>query len=94
MVLKNQVSRLDGVAEHLALLKTVFDFGALREFVARPDFSMAYDAMHAVSGPTARRVFHDELGLPLEGAEEEDDPAGARPSFPRPTPVLPQSTSH
>lgn len=25
---------------------------------------MAYDAMHAVSGPSVRRVFMDDLGLP------------------------------
>lgn len=49
---------------HVALLKSIFDFPALRKLIARPDFSLAYDCMHGVQGPYARAVLVDELGAP------------------------------
>ena len=48
--------------EHIKLLKTIFDFDALRAFVARPDFEFRYDCMHGVQGPYAQEVFLKELG--------------------------------
>lgn len=47
---------------HVNLLKTIFDFSALRALIARPDFSLKYDCMHGVQGPYAHRVFVEELG--------------------------------
>lgn len=35
---------------HVSLLKTVFDFAAIRALVHRPDFSFKYDCMHGVQG--------------------------------------------
>ena len=55
---------IDPVADYVSLLKTVFDFPALRRLVARPDFSMIFDGMHGVAGPYARRLFVEELGAP------------------------------
>ena len=46
----------------LLLLQEVFDFPALRKFVARPDFSFTFDALHAVTGAYAEPLFVDELG--------------------------------
>lgn len=47
---------------HVGLLKTVFDFSAIKKLLDRPDFTMVYDAMHGVNGPYAKQVFIDELG--------------------------------
>jgi phosphoglucomutase len=47
---------------HVDLLKTIFDFGALKNLIKRPDFSFCYDCMHGVQGPYAHKVFYDELG--------------------------------
>lgn len=47
---------------HVNLLKTIFDFDAIRRLIRRPDFSFKYDCMHGVQGPYAHRVFVDELG--------------------------------
>lgn len=33
-----------------------------RAFVSRPDFSMTFDSMHAVTGPYAKAIFEGELG--------------------------------
>jgi len=58
------VEVVDPVAEYAALLERIFDFGALRAFVARPDFAMVYDAMSGVAGPYGRRVLCERLGVP------------------------------
>mmetsp|Transcript_19670 Transcript_19670/g.25647 ORF Transcript_19670/g.25647 Transcript_19670/m.25647 type:complete len:750 (+) Transcript_19670:279-2528(+) len=55
------VEVMDAVEQHVDLLKNVFDFGAIKQLLDRPDFSMVYDCMHGVQGPYARAVFIDEL---------------------------------
>ena len=42
----------------------VFDFDALRKFVARKDFTFCFDALHAVTGAYAGPLFCKELGAP------------------------------
>merc|ERR1719487_2515618 len=59
-----QVEVFDATEDHVALLKQVFDFGAIKQLFARPDFSFCYDSMHGVQGPYALRVFVDEFGAP------------------------------
>ena len=34
----------------------------LKKFLARKDFSFVFDAMHAVTGPYAKKIFEQELG--------------------------------
>jgi phosphoglucomutase len=61
---------------HVKLLKTVFDFSAIKSLLDRPDFSVVYDSMHGVNGPYARKVLVDELGQPesyLLNAVPKDD---------------------
>jgi phosphoglucomutase len=47
---------------HVALLKSIFDFDAIKTLLDRPDFTMIYDCMHGVNGPYAREVFVNQLG--------------------------------
>ena len=47
---------------HVALLKTIFDFDAIKALLNRDDFTMIYDSMHGVNGPYSKAVFVDELG--------------------------------
>ena len=58
------VTIIDPFKEYIAVLKTCFDFEALRKFAKRPEFSLLFDAMHGAGGPFARKVFLEELGLP------------------------------
>jgi phosphoglucomutase len=58
------VEVISSVGNHVALLKTIFDFPAIKELLDRDDFSMVYDAMHGVNGPYAKKIFVDELGQP------------------------------
>jgi len=60
------VEVIDSTESHVELLKTVFDFPAIKSLLDRPDFSMVYDCMHGVNGPYAKKVFLDILGQPAE----------------------------
>ena len=58
------VEVISSVDNHVALLKTIFDFSAIKALLDREDFSIIYDTMHGVNGPYAKKVLVDELGQP------------------------------
>jgi len=58
------VEVISSVENHVTLLKSIFDFGAIRALLDRDDFTMVYDTMHGVNGPYAKKIFVDELGQP------------------------------
>ena len=58
-----QVEVFDSVADYVALMRGLFDFDALRALFAG-GFRLAFDAMHAVTGPYAHALFERELGAP------------------------------
>ena len=58
-----QVEVIDPVADYLSLMRELFDFDALRRQFAG-GFRLAFDAMHAVTGPYAHAIFERELGAP------------------------------
>ena len=55
------VEIVDPVTQYLSLMKTLFDFDAIRALFAS-GFRMRFDAMHAVTGPYAHAIFEGELG--------------------------------
>eukprot|EP00554_Chaetoceros_debilis_P005563 CAMPEP_0194072476 /NCGR_PEP_ID=MMETSP0149-20130528/221_1 /TAXON_ID=122233 /ORGANISM="Chaetoceros debilis, Strain MM31A-1" /LENGTH=1057 /DNA_ID=CAMNT_0038752367 /DNA_START=46 /DNA_END=3219 /DNA_ORIENTATION=+ len=58
------VEVIDTTETSVKLLKTIFDFTAIKSLLDRPDFTMIYDSMHGVNGPYAKAVFVDELNQP------------------------------
>jgi phosphoglucomutase len=58
------VDVIPSTESHVTLLKSIFDFSAIKSLLDRDDFSMIYDSMHGVNGPFAKAVFVDELGQP------------------------------
>ena len=56
------VEVIDAVADYAALMETLFDFAAIRAAVAG-GFTMAFDAMHAVTGPYATEILERRLGF-------------------------------
>lgn len=56
------VSVFDPVTDYAELMETLFDFAAIREYLAT-ELSMIFDAMHAVTGPYATEVFTNRLGV-------------------------------
>ena len=57
------VEVVDSVAAYAELMQSLFDFGAIREYIAS-GFSLAVDSMHAVTGPYASKIFEGLLGAP------------------------------
>jgi phosphoglucomutase len=57
------VEVVDGVEAYVALMQKLFDFDAIGDLL-RGDFPMAFDAMHAVTGPYAQRILEGLLGAP------------------------------
>ena len=57
------VEVFDPVADYLELMRSLFDFDALRALFGS-GFRLAFDAMHAVTGPYAHAIFEDALGAP------------------------------
>lgn len=47
------------------LMDVVFDLGKIKALLDREDFSFTFDGMAGVAGPYAKRMFHEELGVPL-----------------------------
>ena len=59
-----RVEVIDAVSDYAELMQSLFDFDAIRALLSNADFSMRFDAMHAVTGPYARVIIEDMLGAP------------------------------
>jgi phosphoglucomutase len=58
-----QVQVIDGVDDYIALMQKLFDFDQISDLL-RGDYPIAFDAMHAVTGPYAKRLLEGLLGAP------------------------------
>ena len=58
-----QIEVIDPVADYAELMTGIFDFDAIREMLAG-GFRMRFDAMHAITGPYAKRILEQMLGAP------------------------------
>ncbi|GAA5959521.1 hypothetical protein JCM8115_003736 [Rhodotorula mucilaginosa] len=59
-----EIEVIDAVKPYVAYLKEIFDFDAIKSYVHSDDVSVLFDGMHGVTGPYARSIFVEELGLP------------------------------
>ena len=70
-----QIEVIDGVDDYITLMQKLFDFDQIGDLL-RNDFPIAFDAMHAVTGPYATRLFEGLLGAPAgtvrNGTPSED----------------------
>jgi phosphoglucomutase len=57
------VEVIDPVTDYAELMETLFDFDAIRKMF-KGGFRMAFDAMHAVTGPYAKEILEKRLGAP------------------------------
>lgn len=81
-----EIEVIDSVADHAAVLRSLFDFEAIRALFAS-GFRLRYDAMWAVGGPSAKAIIEGELGAPagtVVNAEPLEDFGGLHPD---PNPV-------
>ena len=54
---------IDGVDDYVALMQRLFDFDQIAALL-QGNFPVAFDAMHAVTGPYASKIFEGLLGAP------------------------------
>ena len=70
-----QIEVIDGTGDYIALMQQLFDFDAIRDLLHN-NCNMAFDAMHAVTGPYATAIFEGLLGAPIgtvrNGTPSED----------------------
>lgn len=70
-----EIEVIDPVTDYADLMEQLFDFPLLRRLIAG-GFRLAFDAMHAVTGPYAREILVRRLGAPaasvINGAPRED----------------------
>ena len=75
------VEVIDAVQDYADLMESLFDFQAIRALL-KSDFSMKFDAMHAVTGPYAQELFVRRLGAParsLMNCQPSEDFNGGHP---------------
>jgi len=55
----------------VVLLEEIFDFPLIRQFLDKhtEDFKVLFDGLHGVTGPYARAILIDKLGLPLSSIQ-------------------------
>ncbi|KAK4049862.1 Phosphoglucomutase-2 [Microbotryomycetes sp. JL201] len=72
---------IDSVEPYVDLLKSIFDFGKIKQYV-NSGVPVLFDGLSGVTGPYAKRIFVDELGLPsssVQNCEPSPDFNGGHP---------------
>ncbi len=58
------VEVIDSVVDYAELMESLFDFDAIRDYIAAGKLSICMDSMHAVTGTYAKYLFETRLGAP------------------------------
>ncbi len=56
-----EIEIIDPVSDYVNMMQEIFDFNAIKKLFAN-GFTMRFDAMNAVTGPYAQRIFEEILG--------------------------------
>ena len=59
-----EVEVIDAVKDYAKLMSEIFNFEKISNLLTSADFSMCFDAMHAVTGPYAISILEEQLGAP------------------------------
>lgn len=76
-----EIEIIDCVEDYAKLMQSLFDFDRIRDWLKKGG-SLRFDAMHAVTGPYAQRIFVEQLGAPLnsiQNASPLEDFGGGHP---------------
>ncbi len=79
---ETQVDIIDSVTDYAALMEELFDFRRIKQMFDSGLFRMAFDAMHAITGPYAKRILEDRLGAEpgsVINGDPKEDFGGAHP---------------
>lgn len=67
-----KVEIIDSTKNYVEMLKNIFDFELIKEFINKKSptgFKCLFDALNGVTGPYGKAIFIDELGLPLSSIQ-------------------------
>jgi len=60
-----EVQIIDPVKDYLIMMKEIFDFDLITKFLgSNPDYKVLFDGLNGITGPYARAIFVETLGLP------------------------------
>ena len=59
-----EIEIIDSVKDYADLMAEIFNFEKISALLKSNDFSMCFDAMHAVTGPYAHEILENQLGAP------------------------------
>ncbi len=79
---ETRVEIIDPVTDYASLMEHLFDFGRIHQMFNSGLFTMRFDAMHAITGPYARRILEDMLGAEpgtVINGEPKEDFGGGHP---------------
>jgi phosphoglucomutase len=77
-----KVEVIDPVADYAELMQELFDFDRIHQLFNSGRFRMRFDAMHAITGPYARRILEEILGAEpgtVINGEPKEDFGGGHP---------------
>ena len=76
------ITIIDPVSDYADLMQSIFDFNLLKQSISSGYITLLFDAMSAITGPYAKRIFIDLLGASPESvinAEPLEDFGGHHP---------------
>jgi phosphoglucomutase len=76
------ITIIDPVTDYAELMQSIFDFNLLKQSISSDYISLLFDAMHAITGPYAKRILVDMLGATPDSiinAEPLEDFGGHHP---------------
>jgi phosphoglucomutase len=77
-----KITIVDPVSDYAELMQSIFDFPLLKQSISSGYISLCFDAMHAITGPYAKRILEDMLGAQpgsVINAEPLEDFGGHHP---------------
>lgn len=77
-----KITIIDPVTDYAELMQSIFDFPLLKQSISSGYITLLFDAMHAITGPYAKRILVDMLGAPADSvinAEPLEDFGGHHP---------------
>ena len=57
-----KITIIDSVTDYAELMQSIFDFPLLKQSISSGYINLLFDAMHAITGPYAKRIFVEMLG--------------------------------
>jgi phosphoglucomutase len=77
-----RITIIDPVTDYAELMQSIFDFNLLKQSIGSGYITLLFDAMHAITGPYAKRILVDMLGATpgsVINAEPREDFGGHHP---------------